>query len=102
MHGGVSTGAPKGNRNAWKHGLYSRETKELRQLVKELAATDVDEQTDDKEITTAGLFRAMKQESENGNAEELQRLVNTLVDRAVDGDVSAIKIVADAVDGPSG
>jgi uncharacterized protein YjcR len=23
MHGGKSTGAPKGNRNAWKHGNYS-------------------------------------------------------------------------------
>jgi len=25
MHGGPSTGAPKGNRNAWKHGRYSAE-----------------------------------------------------------------------------
>lgn len=23
MHGGTSPGAPKGNRNAWKHGKYS-------------------------------------------------------------------------------
>jgi len=23
MHGGKSTGAPIGNRNAWKHGMYS-------------------------------------------------------------------------------
>jgi uncharacterized protein YjcR len=23
MHGGKSTGAPKGNQNAWKHGHYS-------------------------------------------------------------------------------
>jgi uncharacterized protein YjcR len=23
MHGGTSPGAPKGNRNAWKHGNYS-------------------------------------------------------------------------------
>jgi hypothetical protein len=23
MHGGKATGAPKGNRNAWKHGTYS-------------------------------------------------------------------------------
>lgn len=27
MHGGPSTGAPRGNRNAWKHGAYSAETK---------------------------------------------------------------------------
>jgi hypothetical protein len=25
MHGGTSPGAPKGNRNAWKHGRYSAE-----------------------------------------------------------------------------
>jgi hypothetical protein len=25
IHGGKSTGAPKGNRNALKHGLYSAE-----------------------------------------------------------------------------
>jgi hypothetical protein len=25
MHGGKSSGAPKGNRNAWKHGRYSVE-----------------------------------------------------------------------------
>ncbi|MFL6799236.1 MAG: HGGxSTG domain-containing protein [Xanthobacteraceae bacterium] len=25
MHGGPSPGAPKGNKNAWKHGRYSAE-----------------------------------------------------------------------------
>jgi uncharacterized protein YjcR len=25
MHGGTNPGAPKGNRNAWKHGRYSAE-----------------------------------------------------------------------------
>ena len=25
MHGGLSTGAPKGNRNAFKHGRYTAE-----------------------------------------------------------------------------
>ena len=25
MHGGTNPGAPRGNRNAWKHGLYSAE-----------------------------------------------------------------------------
>lgn len=25
MHGGASTGAPKGNRNAFKHGLFTAE-----------------------------------------------------------------------------
>jgi uncharacterized protein YjcR len=35
MHG-AGGGAPKGNRNALKHGLYSAEAIETRQLVAEL------------------------------------------------------------------
>ncbi|WP_426051729.1 hypothetical protein [Brevundimonas sp. SL161] len=27
MHGGTNPGAPRGNRNAWKHGGYSAEAK---------------------------------------------------------------------------
>jgi glucans biosynthesis protein len=34
MHGGTSPGAPKGNRNAWKHGLRSTEQGELRRLAR--------------------------------------------------------------------
>ena len=36
MHGGSSPGAPLGNRNAWKHGRYSREAIERRREVAEL------------------------------------------------------------------
>ncbi|WP_368860893.1 HGGxSTG domain-containing protein [Desulforhabdus sp. TSK] len=36
LHGGKSTGAPKGNKNAFKHGRYSREAIEARQFVREL------------------------------------------------------------------
>ena len=36
MHGGKSPGAPKGNRNAWKHGHYSAESIALRRLVRQL------------------------------------------------------------------
>jgi len=36
MHGGKSTGAPKGNKNAWKHGRYSAEAIAERQYVREL------------------------------------------------------------------
>lgn len=36
MHGGTSPGAPKGNKNAWKHGHYSAESIALRQSLKEL------------------------------------------------------------------
>lgn len=36
MHGGKSTGAPKGNRNAWKHGHYSTEAIETRRRLREL------------------------------------------------------------------
>lgn len=35
MHGGTSPGAPKGNRNAWKHGRYSAETATMRALLRE-------------------------------------------------------------------
>lgn len=44
MHGGTSRGAPEGNRNAWKHGVYSaeeilrrREVSEMARLMKRLA-----------------------------------------------------------------
>jgi hypothetical protein len=36
MHGGLSPGAPKGNRNAWKHGLYSAEAIARRRRVSDL------------------------------------------------------------------
>lgn len=36
MHGGKSSGAPKGNRNALKHGLYTAEMITCRRLVKKL------------------------------------------------------------------
>ena len=49
MHGGKSTGAPKGNKNALKYGLYSKEAidgrrevsallKQMRQLVEEVGS----------------------------------------------------------------
>ena len=36
MHGGMSTGAPKGNRNAWKHGHYSAEAIAMRRYLRQL------------------------------------------------------------------
>lgn len=36
MHGGPSPGAPKGNRNNWRHGHYSAEAIALRKLVRTL------------------------------------------------------------------
>ncbi|MEX1313818.1 MAG: HGGxSTG domain-containing protein [Desulfotignum sp.] len=43
LHGGLSTGAPKGNQNAFKHGYYSKEAVKLRletrQLMKDTKAT---------------------------------------------------------------
>jgi uncharacterized protein YjcR len=36
MHGGKSTGAPKGNKNAWKHGRYSAEAIAERRYIREL------------------------------------------------------------------
>jgi hypothetical protein len=34
MHGGTNPGAPKGNRNGWKHGLRSAEHRALRLLLR--------------------------------------------------------------------
>ena len=36
MHGGTSPGAPKGNRNAWKHGGRSAETARTLALIRDL------------------------------------------------------------------
>ncbi len=36
MHGGKATGAPKGNKNAFKHGLYSKEAIDERQKISAL------------------------------------------------------------------
>jgi uncharacterized protein YjcR len=36
MHGGLSTGAPKGNKNAHKHGFYSASAIAKRREVAEL------------------------------------------------------------------
>lgn len=35
LHGGKSPGAPRGNKNALKHGYYSAEEQELRAEVRE-------------------------------------------------------------------
>lgn len=37
MHGGKGSGAPKGNRNAWKHGARSAETREALAFIRELS-----------------------------------------------------------------
>jgi uncharacterized protein YjcR len=37
MHGGAAgSGAPKGNKNAFKHGLYTAEAKGMRRHIREL------------------------------------------------------------------
>ena len=36
MHGGKSNGAPKGNRNAWKHGARAASTMETLALIRVL------------------------------------------------------------------
>lgn len=36
MHGGKSTGAPKGNKNGWKHGNRTAEAMEMRRRMREL------------------------------------------------------------------
>jgi hypothetical protein len=39
MHGGPSTGAPKGNRNAYKHGRYTQKAIEERRVLRTLLKT---------------------------------------------------------------
>lgn len=36
MHGGKSTGPPKGNKNALKHGFYTKDAIEKRRYVRQL------------------------------------------------------------------
>lgn len=36
FHGGLSPGAPRGNRNAWKHGTRSGEYQAMRRLLREM------------------------------------------------------------------
>lgn len=51
MHGGTSTGAPQGNRNAWKHGRYTAEsiaarrevTALIRAMVESVKQVDISE-----------------------------------------------------------
>ena len=46
MHGGKSPGAPKGNRNPWKHGHYSAESVKLRRYVQVLARLAIQTSTE--------------------------------------------------------
>jgi len=39
MHGGPSPGAPKGNKNALKHGWYAAESVALRRLLSRIRST---------------------------------------------------------------
>ncbi|WP_443027889.1 HGGxSTG domain-containing protein [Sphingomonas sp. SRS2] len=34
MHGGKGSGAPRGNRNAWKHGVHSAEVRAIARLLR--------------------------------------------------------------------
>jgi hypothetical protein len=47
-HGGLSTGAPKGNRNAWKHGYYSAAAAGQRKLMRNLLESCGDNLTADR------------------------------------------------------
>jgi len=37
MHGGTNPGAPKGNRNAWKHGARSGKAEEAARFLRAMA-----------------------------------------------------------------
>ena len=36
MHGGKSPGAPKGNSNAFKHGMYTKEALDIQRMIRQL------------------------------------------------------------------
>lgn len=44
MHGGTNPGAPKGNRNAWKHGGRSAEAVAASRYVKAIAELLIDQE----------------------------------------------------------
>lgn len=69
-HGGTSTGAPKGNQNARKHGIYSAFlTEEERDAWSTLELGRVD---DELRLTRIRLMRALARENEFGNTLEVE------------------------------
>jgi hypothetical protein len=79
MHGGKSPGAPKGNRNALKHGLYTAEAIANRRKVGALlrAVRQLLRQADDCGTTQAGGHQSPRYWREMGS-HELQKRVTTV------------------------
>lgn len=68
-HGGTNTGAPAGNQNARKHGIYSAYlTENEREAWEQLELGRVD---DELRLTRIRLMRALSRESEFGNTLEI-------------------------------
>lgn len=68
-HGGTNTGAPAGNQNARKHGIYSAYlTENEREAWEQLELGRVD---DELRLTRIRLMRALARESEFGNTLEI-------------------------------
>ena len=69
MHGGTNQGAPKGNRNAWKHGDRTAEAenqlKTVRQITRTLrAAAKLRQGTSVRSSEVQRLFDAMNEPDE--------------------------------------
>jgi len=80
MHGGKSTGAPKGNSNAFQHGAYSRIVREADQaLYDEIEVGTLDQEI---RIIKLQLVRALKMQKE---AEDLEAITIEDIEHMVDG-----------------
>lgn len=65
LHGGKSTGPPKGSKNAWKNGIYAQGIKdEEKELYEEIKVGTLD---DDIRIMKLQLIRAVKAQKEFEN-----------------------------------
>lgn len=79
LHGGLSTGAPKGNQNARIHGIYSKFFSEEEK--QEAAQFDIDRIDDELLLCKVQLMRALKAEQEQtskNDSEKLELIAKTM------------------------
>ena len=88
LHGGLSTGAPKGNKNNLKHGIYSKYfTEQENQLAEQLDLSQIDEEL---KLCKIRLMRALKLEAEQGKGEDALELTTKITKPPVIGGVPVI------------
>ncbi|RKM33454.1 HGGxSTG domain-containing protein [Moraxella catarrhalis] len=72
LHGGLSTGAPKGNQNARIHGIYSKFFSEEEK--QEAAQFDIDRIDDELLLCKVQLMRALKAEQKQASKNDNEKL----------------------------